>query len=91
MNGKGPKREERSRRGATLVLAVIFIVVLLGVIAFSIDLGYVVLVRTQLQVAADSSALASACSMGLPRDEMLAVAQKFAGYHTTQGKSVPSG
>ena len=88
MNGRRRTRGERARRGVTLVLAVIFIVVMLGIIAFAIDLGHVVLVRTQLQVAADSSAMASACSMGLPRDDMLAVAQEFAGYHTTHGKNV---
>ena len=76
------------RRGATLVLAVLFTVVILGVLALAIDLGHVVLVRTQLQVAADSAAMAAASGMGLPRSEMLAVANEYAGYHTVQGKNI---
>ncbi len=82
------KRSGHPRRGVTLVLAAIFTVVMLGVIAFAIDLGHVVLVRTQLQVAADSAAMAAAASMGLPRNEMLAVANEYAGYHSAQAKSV---
>ena len=82
------KSRKPSRRGVTLMLAVVFSVVMLGLLACAVDLGHVVLVRTQLQVAADSSAMAAAASMRLPRKEMLHVARQFAGYHTAQARSV---
>lgn len=48
------------RRGAVLPLAMFLLVVLLGMAAFAVDIGYMVLVRSQLQNAADAAALAAA-------------------------------
>jgi Flp pilus assembly protein TadG len=48
------------RRAATVPLFAILLVPLLGMLAFSIDIGYMVLVRTDLQTAADAAALAGA-------------------------------
>jgi Flp pilus assembly protein TadG len=48
------------RRGATVPLFAILLVPLVGMLAFSIDLGYIALVRTDLQTAADAAALAGA-------------------------------
>jgi Flp pilus assembly protein TadG len=48
----------KRRRGATLVLMVIMMVVLLAFVALALDLGYAMVVRNQLQNAADSTALA---------------------------------
>lgn len=79
---------EPARRGAMLVVAAVLLTVLLGVVAFGLDIGSIVLVRTQLQAAADSAAMAAAASMGLPRDEMVAVAQRHAAYHTAGGRPV---
>jgi len=76
------------RRGAVVVLAAIMLVVMLGFMAFAVDLGYLFLVRTQLQTAADSSALAAAASTYLTRAEMEAVAQKYAGYHQAAGRTI---
>ncbi len=50
------------RRGATLVLCALLIVFMMGVLAFAVDLGYIVLVRTQMQTAADAGALAGAAA-----------------------------
>ena len=71
-----------------LVLAAVMIVVLLGLIAFAVDLGYIMLARTQLQVAADSAAMAGAANMGGEFPEVLAAARQYAGYHVAAGKSV---
>jgi Flp pilus assembly protein TadG len=46
------------RRGAVIPLFAILLIPLLGMLAFSIDLGYIVLVKTDLQTAADAAALA---------------------------------
>lgn len=48
------------RRAAVTPLAALFMVVLVGMLAFSIDLGYVVAVRGELQNTADAAALAGA-------------------------------
>ena len=48
------------RRGATVPLFAILLVPLLGMLAFSIDLGWIALVKTDLQTAADAAALAGA-------------------------------
>src|SRR5215472_14478255 len=50
----------RRRRGATIPLFAILCVPLLGMLAFSIDVGYIALVKTDLQTAADAAALAGA-------------------------------
>lgn len=73
------------RRGVTLLLACVLMVAMLGMVAFALDMGYIVLVRTQLQAAADSAAMAAAQSMGLSRDELVAVAQQYAAYHSAGG------
>ena len=54
-----PHQEPR-RRGATVPLFAILLVPLLGMLAFSIDLGWIALVRTDLQTAADAATLAGA-------------------------------
>jgi hypothetical protein len=70
-NLHAPAVPDRSRRGATLVIVALFVVILIGMCAFAIDIGHVTLVRTQLQMAADSAALAGAAAMveGQPKSE----------------------
>jgi Flp pilus assembly protein TadG len=48
------------RRGAIAVFAAFLVVILVGMVAFAVDTGYVVLTRTELQSAADAAALAGA-------------------------------
>ncbi|MFZ5832806.1 MAG: pilus assembly protein TadG-related protein [Planctomycetota bacterium] len=78
-------RHSSSRRAAILILTALLLTVFLGIIAFAIDTGYIVLVRTQLQAAADSAAMSAAASTGLPREEMVAIAEQYAGYHQAGG------
>lgn len=55
------RRRSRGRRiGALVPLTAILMVVLLAMVAFTVDIGYIVLVRQELQNAADSAALAGA-------------------------------
>jgi uncharacterized protein YegL len=77
-----------SRRGATLVLSVFLMIVMLAMIAFAVDCGYMLLVRTQLQVAADSAALAAAQVMGSPQTDPVTKAKEYAAYHNAGGKKV---
>jgi hypothetical protein len=52
-------------KGAISIAAAFFIVILLGFSALAVDVGYMYLVRSQLQNAADSSALAGASQLSL--------------------------
>ena len=58
------KPRQPRRRGVIAVLAALLMVVLFAMVAFAVDLGYITLVRTQLQAAADSAALAAAGASG---------------------------
>jgi Flp pilus assembly protein TadG len=53
------KRQQR-RRGNVAVLCAFFMVGLMAMIAFAVDLGYIFVARDQIQRAADASALAAA-------------------------------
>src|SRR5687768_12474281 len=48
------------RRGAVVVMAAVMMVMLLAMVAFAIDTGYMLSVRTELQRAADAGAMAGA-------------------------------
>ena len=71
-----------------MVLAAIILSVMVGMLAFAVDIGYLELSRTQLQAAADSSALAAAASVNLPRADMEAVAKRFADANVAAGRNV---
>jgi hypothetical protein len=70
------------------VLAALLIILLMGMVALALDLGYIVLVRTQLQVAADSAAMAGAAQMIESIDDVIATAQEFADHHFAGNKHV---
>ena len=57
------KIRRRSRRGAVIVLSAFLMIVLIAMVAFAIDTGYILTVRTEMQNAADAGALAGAAAM----------------------------
>ncbi|MBX7165365.1 MAG: hypothetical protein K1X74_03365 [Pirellulales bacterium] len=69
------------RRAAVLVLVAFSLVFLLGLVALALDVGFIVLVRSQLQNAADSAAMAAAGVMGSDPDHAVATAREFAELH----------
>lgn len=81
------RRHRPSRRAATMVLAVLMITVMLGLVAFAVDLGYIYLVRTQLQVAADVAAMSAASELMDAADNAISTAQDYAGRHVAGGRS----
>jgi hypothetical protein len=52
------------QHGAVLVFVALLLVVLLGIAALAVDIGYVAITRNQLQNAADAGALAGAGKLG---------------------------
>lgn len=55
--------KQSRRRGVVVVLTVVMLVAFCALVALAVDLGYLTLARTQLQGAADASALAGAWDM----------------------------
>ena len=51
------------RRGVIMVLTAVLLVVMLGFVAFTVDIGLIQLTKTQLQAAADAGALAGAMEL----------------------------
>ena len=84
----GRLRSRRARRGAIVVLAAFMIIAMLGMIAFAIDVGVMLLLKTQLQVAADSAAMAAAAVLGGENSDPVATGQEFSAYHKAGGKDV---
>lgn len=74
------------RTGAVLVLTAVMLVVILALMALAVDLGYVVLVRAQLQAAADSAALAGASQIAHGFETVFQTADRYARFHTSGGQ-----
>lgn len=75
-----PAARHRSRRGTTLVLMALLLVVFVGLTAFAVDLGIIFLERAQMQNAADSGAIAATLALANDPDDLVgakAEAEKF--------------
>ena len=73
------KRQQRqTRRGTIMIMAAIMTIVLLAMVAFSVDLGYVLTAKEELQRTADASALAACWDYGksLSQGQTYAVASQ---------------
>jgi Flp pilus assembly protein TadG len=76
------------RRGAILVLAAVLMVVVFAFVAFTVDSGYMTLVKTQLQGAADASALGSTSEIANGPAAVRDVARQIAANNTVAGSPV---
>src|SRR5689334_17020340 len=63
-------------------------VVMLAMVGFAVDCGYMLLVRTQLQVAADAAALAGAQVINSPTTDPITKAKEYASYHKAGGRQI---
>src|SRR3954464_13362220 len=57
-------QKRQARQGAITVLAAILSIVFIAMVAFSVDIGYVLSAKEELQRTADSSALAACWEYG---------------------------
>jgi Flp pilus assembly protein TadG len=80
--------KQTDRRGATLILISITMVVLLSMVAFAVDIGYLTVVQTELRASADSAALAGAAFLGYGDTTARQKAQEYAGLNTAGGENV---
>ncbi len=85
-----PKRlQAKGRRGSILVLSIFLIVAMLGILALPVDFGYAMMVRTQLQVAADSAAISAASTnVNGTSYDVIHAAQKYSEFHKAAGDPV---
>lgn len=77
-----------TRRGAIVVLVAVFLIVLIAMAAFSVDIAYMELVKTQLRAATDSAAKAgtSALVQGQSSAQAQNAAIQMAAMNTVAGK-----
>ncbi len=74
------------RTGAITILAAVLMVVVLAVVVFAVDLGYIRLVQAELQNSADAGALAAAYALPAPSShDAVAAAQDFASQNHSRG------
>lgn len=82
----------RMRRPGTItILAAIFMVAMLGMVAFSVDVGYVAKTQAELQRACDASALAAAKALVNGNDAALSAAQDYLPLNTVAGRAIDPG
>lgn len=82
------QRPSADRRGVILVMSALLIVVVCAMAAMAIDVGYMLLVKTQLQVSADAGALAAGNALHLTPAEVVAVGEEYASKQTAGGRNV---
>jgi len=76
------------RKGTIVVLACIFMVAMLGMVAFSVDVGYVAKTKAELQRACDSSALAAAKSLVDGNSAAQAAAENYLSLNKVAGRTL---
>ncbi len=76
------------RRGVVLVMFAIMLVMIFAFVAFAIDVGYMSMVRTALQNAADGAALGGAQELGKGQGAVLAGSKAVALANTADGISL---
>jgi len=82
------RKRLQQRRGGVLILIALFLVIMVAMAAFSIDLAYIQLTKTQLRAAADSAAKAGAATLRNSQDPSQAIntAINIAAKNTVNGK-----
>ncbi|MEN6497326.1 MAG: pilus assembly protein TadG-related protein [Thermoguttaceae bacterium] len=83
--GKNP--HFRSRKGAILVLSAFLMVFLMAIIAFAVDLGYIMNVQSELKRATDAAALAGAGALVDGTDKAEIQAFEYIARNPAGGKS----
>ncbi len=67
------RRGQKDRKGAMLVLIVVMLIAFMATVAFSVDIAYMHLTRTELRTATDAAAKAAAIELSRTFDEQAAI------------------
>lgn len=93
------KTRRKSRSGNVLVLTAVMMLALIAIVALAVDLGYIQVVRTQMQVSADAAAMAATWELidtealtGIPDpyaaiERVYSVAGQFSAENAVSGAS----
>ncbi len=73
MRSRSNRVLRRSRKGTIIVLVSVLIVVLIAMAAFTVDVAYMQMVRTELRASTDSAARAGAEALSRTQDKSIAV------------------
>ncbi len=76
------------RKGAIVVLACIFMVAMLGMVAFSVDVGHVAKTKAELQRTCDAAALAAAKSLVDGNSAAQAAAENYLSLNKVAGRTL---
>jgi Flp pilus assembly protein TadG len=76
-------KQQRNRRGTITILAAILTIVLLAMVAFCVDVGYVLTAKEEMQRTADSAALAACWDFGKNLSQGQTVAAASGSARTT--------
>src|SRR5215213_7733370 len=76
------------RRGVGLTYSIVIMVVLCGMVSFAVDMGRVVIVKTQLRAAADAAALGAAQYVLYDLNQARSVAVSTANANLADGSPV---
>src|SRR5262245_604600 len=89
------QQSRKERRGSIMTLTAVVLVAMLGFVALTVDVGVLQLTRTQLQAAADASALAAAGELAYRgssdtslQTHVRSVSSTIASDHVADGKAV---
>lgn len=84
-----PEHSQRPRRrGVVIVLSALLIIVICAMTAMAVDVGFMMLVRTQLQVAADAGALAGGNALHMNRNQVTKIAKEYVKKHDAGGSRI---
>ncbi len=83
--------QETWRRGAIIVLTALLMIVLMTMLACSLDIGFMAHVRGQVQRAVDAGALAGAALLGEGPQAAEPVAREYVQYNPAGGSVIPDG
>ena len=81
-------RQKQCRKGAVAPFAAVLTILLVAMVAFVVDVGYLNVVRTELQVAADAGAMAGALALSDGPAGARLVAKTTAEGNEADGRSV---
>ena len=94
-SGEGKRRWEKcrwgKRGGAIIVLTAILMVLMMGMLAFSVDVGYMYTLESQLQRSVDAAALAGAGALVEGQDYAQDRVAEYLVRNPIGGKPVVSG
>lgn len=81
-------RHHRRRRGAMLVMIAVMLIVFMATVAFSVDIAFMHLTRTELRTATDAASKAAALTLSqtFDRDQAIARGQQISALNTVGGQ-----